>query len=102
MNVAEHDKLYWCLTNNETQGMLRSLLTDTSRVKIYREIKAEFEREDISARAEGCGISMSEEEIKQAQEFMERHHDCDITYWDNVDAAIQSATCGRTNVLQMG
>jgi hypothetical protein len=70
------------------QQTLRSLLTDTSRVKIYREIKAEFEEEDISMRAKDCGISMSEEEIKQAQDFMQRHHDCEISYWDNVDAAI--------------
>ena len=70
------------------QWVLMGLLSDVSRVKIYRKVKARFEREDISMRAKDCGIDLNKEEVEQAQDFMQRHHDCELSYWDNVDAAI--------------
>lgn len=88
--VAEQDKLYWTITNDETQKALMSLLTDTSRVKIYREVKAEFERDDIKEAAAASNIFLPDEEVSWAQEHMEHHFDCNVTYWDNVYNAIQS------------
>ena len=90
MNVAEHDMLYWTVTSDETQKILMNLLTETSKVKIYREIKASFEKEDIRTTAEGSDIFLTDEEVDWAQEHMEHHFDCNVTYWDNVYDAIGS------------
>lgn len=91
----KNDEIYWAVTNDETQKTLMSLLTEESKEKIYREVKASYEMEDIRCRAEDIEFEIDDDEVKRAQEYMEYHHDCNITYWDNVDAAIQSATCGR-------
>ena len=82
--------IYRAVTDDETQKTLMSLLTETSKVKIYREIKAKFERDDIRKAAEVSNIFLPDEEVGWAQEHMEHHFDCNVTYWDNVFNAIQS------------
>ena len=58
---------------------------------IYWYVKRDHYKEDILDRAEDKEIELTDEQIVRAVETMVNRYDCEMTYWDNVDMAIDWA-----------
>lgn len=58
---------------------------------IYWCVKRDHYKEDILGRAEDEEVDLTDEQIERAVETMVNRYDCEMTYWDNVDMAIDWA-----------